>query len=189
VYRKGGKVILVFKGICDRKVAVLVGFPYKNLKPTLACWRHLLSPTVSEANREGWPTIRLNELIRHGHEWATNDFSLYTPLFPRTALPRHSSEYFSALVNQSWEQRTWCLPFWTAFSGVSSRGVMSSTPPWNLVALAEYGKYPVSCCRGNGGVQGTFHLDENTHLALKWRFGAFSLLSKAGAPLLCRRSY
>jgi hypothetical protein len=36
VHRKGGEVILVFKGVCDRKVAVLVGFPYKNLGTTLA---------------------------------------------------------------------------------------------------------------------------------------------------------
>jgi hypothetical protein len=30
-----------------------VGFPYKNLSVTLAFPLHLLSPTVSEANREG----------------------------------------------------------------------------------------------------------------------------------------
>jgi hypothetical protein len=34
-------------------MAVLVGFPYKNLSVTLAFPLHLLSPTVSEANREG----------------------------------------------------------------------------------------------------------------------------------------
>jgi hypothetical protein len=34
-------------------MAVLVGFPYKNLGVTLAFPLHLLSPTVSEANREG----------------------------------------------------------------------------------------------------------------------------------------
>jgi hypothetical protein len=34
-------------------MAVLVGFLYKNLGVTLAFPLHLLSPTVSEANREG----------------------------------------------------------------------------------------------------------------------------------------
>ncbi len=36
VHRKDNGVILVFKGFRDRKVAVLVGFPYKNLNRTLA---------------------------------------------------------------------------------------------------------------------------------------------------------
>jgi len=46
MYRKDKKVILVFKGICDRKVVVLVGFLYKNLGVTLAWWLCLLAPTV-----------------------------------------------------------------------------------------------------------------------------------------------
>jgi hypothetical protein len=36
MYYKSNKVILVFKGAYDRKITILVGFPYKNLGVTLA---------------------------------------------------------------------------------------------------------------------------------------------------------
>ena len=41
------ELFLFSNGLCDRKLAVLVYFPYKFGKG------HLLSPTVSEANRGG----------------------------------------------------------------------------------------------------------------------------------------
>jgi hypothetical protein len=47
------KLFLFFKGICDRKVVVLVGFLYKNLVVTLGWRLHLVVPTGSEASRGG----------------------------------------------------------------------------------------------------------------------------------------
>jgi hypothetical protein len=52
MYYKSNKVILVFKGAYDRKITILVGFLYKNLGVTLTFPLYLLSPTMSDANRE-----------------------------------------------------------------------------------------------------------------------------------------
>jgi hypothetical protein len=53
VYCQVSGAILVFNSVFDRKVVILVGFPYKNLNGTLAFAGHLLSPTVSEASKGG----------------------------------------------------------------------------------------------------------------------------------------